>query len=100
MKRKLKYEMKFTDSNLFELVDCFRWNRVSYGYNMRPRPFGRNVENVFECQKLCQSQAECKYFAYDTRRGRKWCWLKTGFGRLRRASRIMFGTKNCDGNSY
>merc|ERR1712038_1846177 len=21
-------------------VDCFRWNRVSYGYNMRPRPFG------------------------------------------------------------
>merc|ERR1739844_141229 len=40
---------------------------------------------------------ECKYFAYDTRRGRKWCWLKTGLGRLRRASGIMFGTKNCNG---
>merc|ERR1712226_1098707 len=78
-------------------VDCFRWNRVSFGRNMRPAPFNRNVENVFECQRLCQAEAQCKYFAYDTRRGRKWCWLKNGIYRLRRASGIMFGTKNCTG---
>ena len=84
------------------LVDpCFSYDTDSPLNDVDPAPYAKDGEfgtkNIYECQKLCQSVYDCKFFVFDTRLFGTKCWLKTGKSFiLPPVAGTILGPKYCD----
>jgi hypothetical protein len=53
--------------------NCFQYKFDYLGHHVAISP---NIPNPEDCQKVCQANADCKFFTWDSRNNN--CWLKHG----------------------
>ena len=69
--------------------------------DISPSPYAKDGEfgtkDIYECQKLCLSVYDCKFFVFDSRLFSTKCWLKTGKSFfLPPVAGTILGPKHCD----
>ena len=81
---------------IFIKTDCFEPNVHSPANDIEISYDEGEVESATDCQKLCQSIVQCKYFVYWNEPP-YYCFLKTEDARKSRSTmkKRIFGPKHC-----